>query len=68
MANSCKVEGKGAVYFWVTEDLKQESPATLAGAAALAVISAFDIRAACMHLIYAAHAMQQLERPWNKSL
>jgi len=21
-------EGKGAVYFWVTEDLKQESPAT----------------------------------------
>lgn len=57
--------GKGAVYFWVTEDLKQESPATLAGAAALAVISAFDIRAACMHLIYAAHAMQ-LERPWEQ--
>lgn len=57
--------GKGAVCFWVTEDLKQESPATLAGAAALAVISAFDIRAACMHLIYAAHAMQ-LERPWEQ--
>jgi len=52
MANPpCKgvEKGKGAVYFWVTEDLKQESPATLAGAAALAVISAFDIRAACMH-------------------
>ncbi|MBW4638571.1 MAG: helix-turn-helix domain-containing protein [Gloeocapsa sp. UFS-A4-WI-NPMV-4B04] len=56
---------KGAVYFWVTEDLERESPATLAGAAALAVIDAFDIRAACMHLIYAAHATQ-LDRPWEQ--
>lgn len=48
--------GKGAVLFWVTEDLDHEYPATLAAAAALAVIDAFDIRAACMHLIYAAHA------------
>ncbi len=54
--------GKGAVYFWLTKDLEQESPTTLAGAAALAVIDAFDIRAACMHLIYAAHATQ-LDRP-----
>lgn len=57
--------GKGAVYFWVTEDLEHDSPATLAGAAALAVIDAFDIRAACMHLIYAAHATQ-LEKPWEQ--
>jgi DNA-binding transcriptional regulator YiaG len=57
--------GKGAVYFWVTEDLEHEYPATLAGAAALAVIEAFDIRAACMHLIYAAHATQ-LSRPWEQ--
>jgi DNA-binding transcriptional regulator YiaG len=57
--------GKGSVYFWVTEDLEHEYPATLAGAAALAVIDAFDIRAACMHLIYAAHATQ-LSRPWEQ--
>lgn len=57
--------GKGAILFWVTEDLKHEYPATLAGAAALAVIDTFDIRAACMHLIYAAHATQ-LKRPWEQ--
>lgn len=57
--------GKGAVHFWVTEDLDEESPSTLAGAAALAVIDTFDIRAACMHLIYAAHAAQ-LDRPWEE--
>ena len=57
--------GKGAVYFWLTEDIEHESPTTLAGAAALAVIDAFDIRAACMHLIYAAHATQ-LDRPWEQ--
>jgi DNA-binding XRE family transcriptional regulator len=57
--------GKGAVLFWLTEDLEQEHPATLAGAAAIAVIDAFDIRAACMHLIYAAHATQ-LEKPWEQ--
>lgn len=57
--------GKGAVYFWVTEDLEHESPETLAGAAALAVIDAFDIRAVCMHLIYAAHATQ-LDKPWEQ--
>lgn len=57
--------GKGAILFWVTEDLKHEYPATLAGAAALAVIDTFDIRAACMHLIYAAHATQ-LARPWEQ--
>lgn len=57
--------GKGAVLFWVTDDLEQEYPATLAGAAALAVIDAFDIRAACMHLIYAAY-VTQLDRPWER--
>ncbi len=57
--------GKGAIHFWVTEDLEHESPAILAGAAALAVINAFDIRAACMHLIYAAHSTQ-LDKPWEQ--
>ena len=57
--------GEGAVHFWVTEQIEDESPATLAGAAALAVIDTFDIRAACMHLIYAAHATQ-IDRPWEQ--
>jgi hypothetical protein len=57
--------GEGAVHFWVTDQIDEESPATLAGAAALAVIDTFDIRAACMHLIYAAHATQ-LPRPWEQ--
>jgi DNA-binding transcriptional regulator YiaG len=60
-------DGQGAIHFWVTENLEDEHPATLAGAAALAVIDTFDIRAACMHLIYAAHAAQ-LERPWEQEL
>ncbi|WP_242041829.1 helix-turn-helix transcriptional regulator [Alkalinema sp. FACHB-956] len=59
--------GQGALHFWVTEDLETEHPSTLAGAAALAVIDTFDIRAACMHLIYAAHAAQ-LDRPWEQEL
>jgi DNA-binding transcriptional regulator YiaG len=59
--------GKGAVHFWVTENIEDEYPAALAGAAALAVVESFDIRAACMHLIYAAHATQ-LEKPWEQEL
>jgi hypothetical protein len=60
-------DGKGAIHFWVTENLEDEFPVPLAGAAALAVVDAFDIRAACMHLIYAASAAQ-LDRPWEKEL
>jgi DNA-binding XRE family transcriptional regulator len=59
--------GQGAIHFWVTENLEDEFPVPLAGAAALAVVDAFDIRAACMHLIYAASATQ-LDRPWEKEL
>ncbi|MFE4108448.1 helix-turn-helix domain-containing protein [Almyronema epifaneia] len=60
-------DGQGAIYFWVTENIEDEHPATLAGAAALAVIDNFDIRAACMHLIYAAHAAQ-VARPWEEEI
>lgn len=59
-------KGKGYVSFWVTNDLHAKHPAVLEGEAALALIEQFDIRAACMHLIYAAHATQ-LERPWEQS-
>jgi len=60
-------DGQGAIYFWVAENTEEEHPATLAGAAALAVIDNFDIRAACMHLIYAAHATQ-VEKPWEEEI
>lgn len=61
-------DGQGAIHFWVTENLEDTSPTTaLAEAAALAVVDTFDIRAACMHLIFSAHATQ-LERPWEQDL
>lgn len=55
--------GKGKIVFWVTDDPEAQHPETLAREAALAVLETFDIRAACMHLVYAAHVMA-LERPW----
>jgi len=58
-------KGKGYVSFWVTSDVHGKDPSMLEGEAALALIDQFDIRAACMHLIYAAHATQ-LERPWEQ--
>lgn len=63
---SSVAKGKGFVSFWVTNDLFSKYPAALEGEAALALIEQFDIRAACMHLIYAAHATQ-LDRPWEQS-
>lgn len=60
-------DGQGAICFWVADNTEEERPSALAGAAALAVIDTFDIRAACMHLIFAAHA-SQMERPWEQEL
>lgn len=59
-------KGKGFISYWVTSDFYSKHPAVLEGEAAIALIEQFDIRAACMHLIYAAHATQ-LERPWEQS-
>lgn len=56
-------DGKGEIVFWVTDDPKAQRPKLLAGRAAMAVIEDFDIRAVCMHLIYAAQVMS-LETPW----
>lgn len=60
-------DGQGAICFWVADNTEDERPAALASAAALAVIDTFDIRAACMHLIFAAYA-SQMERPWEQDL
>ncbi|NJN49724.1 MAG: hypothetical protein HC805_08135 [Alkalinema sp. RL_2_19] len=58
-------DGRGKLIFWVTDNPEEQYPEALAGEAALAVIETFDIRAACMHLIYAAH-VTTLERPWEE--
>lgn len=58
-------DGRGKLIFWVTDNPEAQYPEALAGEAALAVIETFDIRAACMHLIYAAH-VTALNRPWEE--
>jgi DNA-binding transcriptional regulator YiaG/NAD-dependent dihydropyrimidine dehydrogenase PreA subunit len=58
-------QGRGSVTFQVTDTLDAQQPIALNAADALAVIEAFDIRAACLHLIYAAYATA-LERPWEQ--
>ncbi len=58
-------DGRGKLIFWVTDNPEEQYPEALAGEAALAVIETFDIRAACMHLIYAAH-VTTLDRPWEE--
>jgi hypothetical protein len=58
-------DGRGRLIFGVTDSPEEQYPEALAGEAALAVIETFDIRAACMHLIYAAH-VTTLDRPWEE--
>jgi DNA-binding transcriptional regulator YiaG len=58
-------KGKGFISFWLTNDFHRAHPSLLEGEVALALIEQFDIRAACLHLIYAAFATQ-LERPWEQ--
>lgn len=55
--------GKGAIAFRVTETIDSESVA-LKGEQALSLIEKFDIRSACMHLIYAAY-VTNLDKPWE---
>lgn len=62
---SAVAKGKGFVSFWITSDLHTKHPTILEEEAALALIDQFDIRAACLHLIYATYATQ-LERPWEQ--
>lgn len=57
--------GQGLITFRITETLDSDPSLALGSIAARAAIEALDIRAACLHLIYAAHAMA-LERPWQQ--
>jgi DNA-binding transcriptional regulator YiaG/Pyruvate/2-oxoacid:ferredoxin oxidoreductase delta subunit len=53
-------QGRGAIAFHVTKSAHSNERIT-----ELAAIEAFDIRAACIHLIMAAHATR-LEKPWEQ--
>lgn len=57
-------KGNGRIAFRVSEYLQHESPPiALEREAALKALQDIDIRSACLHLIYAAHATN-LDRPW----
>ncbi len=58
-------QGKGAVSFRLADDLESDPPNRLKGKTALDAVESIDIRAACLHLIYAAYATT-LERPWEQ--
>ena len=55
--------GKGELEFWVASEAQAQRPEAVAGEVARTIIQNFDIRAVCMHLIYAAH-VTALSQPW----
>jgi DNA-binding transcriptional regulator YiaG/ferredoxin len=58
-------QGQSSMTFHLTDTLDPQLPAALDAADALTMLEAFDIRAACVHLIYAAYAAS-LEQPWEQ--
>jgi DNA-binding transcriptional regulator YiaG len=58
-------QGKGKIEFRLTDDISCDHPAILSSSDAGSTIESLDIRAACMHLIFAAFATG-LERPWEQ--
>ncbi|MCG8367006.1 MAG: helix-turn-helix domain-containing protein [Pseudanabaenales cyanobacterium] len=57
--------GQGTLTFRLADTLDPNLPKPLDSEAARAALSAFDIRAACLNLIYAAYAVT-LECPWEQ--
>jgi DNA-binding transcriptional regulator YiaG/Pyruvate/2-oxoacid:ferredoxin oxidoreductase delta subunit len=57
--------GRGTIAFRLANALDSDPPVILDSAAATAEIANWDVRAACLHLIYAAHAFA-LEQPWEQ--
>jgi len=57
--------GRGTIAFRLINALNAESCAPLDSAIAQAEIANWDVRAVCLHLVYAAHAMA-LEKPWEQ--
>lgn len=57
--------GRGALVFRLTNPLDSDSAAPSDSHTAKTELSKWDVRGACLHLIYAAHAIA-LERPWEQ--
>ncbi|MEM8831162.1 MAG: helix-turn-helix domain-containing protein [Cyanobacteria bacterium P01_G01_bin.19] len=58
-------QGKGKIEFRLTETVDTDVNQTLSATDAASTIELMDIRAACMHLIFAAFATS-VERPWEQ--
>lgn len=58
-------QGRGSITLRITNSLDPDHPIALLPTQAETVLQALDIRAACLHLVYAAHAAA-LEKPWEE--
>ncbi|KAM3095634.1 helix-turn-helix domain-containing protein [Phormidesmis sp. 146-12] len=58
--------GRGEVTLCLTDTHTPESPVVLEVEAAQTAIASWDMRAACLHLMYAAYATS-LDRPWEQT-
>lgn len=58
-------QGKGKLEFWLTNDIMKDDPPCLSFAEAISTTDAMDIRAAALHLIFAAHVVS-MEKPWEE--
>jgi DNA-binding XRE family transcriptional regulator len=58
-------QGKGLIRFRMIQNLSPDSPLGRNSLTPNSDITAFDLRSACLHLIYAAYATT-LDRPWEQ--
>lgn len=58
-------QGKGKIEFRLTDEVISAAPKTLSYEEGMSAFKSVDIRAACMHLIFAA-AVTSLEKPWEQ--
>jgi DNA-binding transcriptional regulator YiaG len=59
------LNGKGQIVYHVANPLADESTVALKQTEATAIIESFDLKAACLNLIYAAH-ITALDQPWEE--
>lgn len=57
---------RGELRFRLAEDPESPEPLPMAGAAGADAIAQFDLRSACIHLIFAAYATTR-DRPWEET-
>lgn len=58
-------QGDSQLNFWLAVNTNEAQPKLLNERAGRAALADFDIRAACLNLIFAAHAIA-LDEPWNE--